>query len=45
MDMEILLQSLFPIGLLERENLMPAVGRQESTMVCFSCGESGRGAS
>ena len=24
---------------------MPAVGRHKSTMVCFSCGESGHGAS
>ena len=44
-DMEILLQSRLLVGSLERENLMPAVGRQLSTMVCFSCGESGHGAS
>ena len=41
MDMEILLQSLLLVRSLERENLIPAVGRHESTMVCFSCGESG----
>ena len=40
-DMETLLQSLLPVGSLERENLIPAVGRHESTVVCFSCGESG----
>ena len=40
-DMEILLQSLHPVGSLEGENLRPVVDRHESTVVCFSCGESG----
>ena len=34
-DMEILLQSLLPFGLLEGENLRLAVDRHESTVVCF----------
>ena len=44
-DMEILLQILLPVGSLEGENLRPEVDRHESTVVCFSCGESGHAAS
>ena len=45
MDMEILLQSLLPVGSLATELPPPAVGRHGSTVVCFSCGESGHPAS
>ena len=41
MDIEILLQSLLPVSSLEEENVRPAVDHHESTVVCFSCGESG----
>ena len=44
-DTKILLQSLLPVGLLAMEHRLPAVGRHESTVVCFSCGESGHAAS
>ena len=45
MDMEILLQSLLPVGSLVEEHQPPAVGCQVSTVVCFSCDESGHLAS
>ena len=44
-DMEILLQSLLPVESLAMEDPLLAVGRHESTVVCFSCGESGHAAS
>ena len=44
-DMEILLQSLRPVGSPATEHSLPAVGRQVSTVMCFSCGESGHAAS
>ena len=44
-DMDTLLQSLLPVGSLERENLIPAVGRHESMVMYFSCGKSGNEAS
>ena len=44
-DMDILLQSLLPVGSLALEQPLPAVGHHESTMVCFSCGASGHAAS
>ena len=44
-DIDILLQSLFPVGSLEEENVRPAADRHKSTVVCFSCGESGHAAS
>ena len=44
-DMEILLHSLLPVGLLAMGHPLPAVGRHDSTMVRFSCGESGHAAS
>ena len=43
-DMDILIQSLLPVGSLEGENLRPAADHHESTVVCFSCGESGHAA-
>ena len=45
MDMEILLQNLLPIGPLVEEHRPLAVSCQVSTVVCFSCGESGHLAS
>ena len=44
-DMEILLQSLLPVGSPATEHPLPAVGRHGSTVMCFSCGESGHAAS
>ena len=44
-DMEILLQSLLPVGSPATEHPLPAVGRHGLTVVCFSCGESGHAAS
>ena len=44
-DMEILLQSLLPVGSLGTEHPLPAVGCHGSTVVCFLCGESGYPAS
>ena len=41
MDMEILLQSLLPVGSLVEEHRPQAVSCQVSTVVCFSGGESG----
>ena len=39
-DMEIIMQSLLPVGSLVEEHRPPAVSCQVSTVVCFSCGES-----
>ena len=44
-DIEIVLQSLLPVGSLEGENLRLTVDRHESTVACFSCGESGHATS
>ena len=44
-DMEILLQGLLPVGSLATEHQPPAVGCHESTVMCFSCGESDHPAS
>ena len=44
-DMDILLHNLFPVGSLATELPPPAVGHHGSTVVCFSCGESGHPAS
>ena len=44
-DMDILLQGLLPVGSQATELPPPAVGRHGSTVVCFSCGESGHPAS
>ena len=35
---EILLQSLLPVGSVEEEHVGPPADRQEPTAVCFSCG-------
>ena len=40
-DMDILLQSLLPVGSLTTEHHQPVVGTYEATVMCFSCGESG----
>ena len=40
-DIEILIQSLLPVGSVAEENVRPMADRHESTLVCFSCGESG----
>ena len=44
-DMEILLQSLLPVGSPATEQSRPTVRHNRSTVVCFSCGESGHAAS
>ena len=44
-DMEILLQSLLPVGSPATEQPRPTVHHNRSTVVCFSCGESGHAAS
>ena len=44
-DMEILLQSLLPVGSPATEQSRPTVCHNRSTVVCFSCGESGHAAS
>ena len=44
-DMEILLQSLLPVGSPAMEQPRPTVHHNRSTVVCFSCGESGHAAS
>ena len=44
-DMEILLQSLLPVGSPATEQPQPTVRHHRSTVVCFSCGESGHAAS
>ena len=38
-DIEILLQSLLPVGSVVEENVGPPADRQDPTAVCFSCGE------
>ena len=38
-DIEIILQSLLPVGSVFEENVGPPADRQEPTAVCFSCGE------
>ena len=40
-DIEILMQSLLPVGSVVEENVRPTVDCHESTVVCFSCGVSG----
>ena len=40
-DMEILIQSLFPVRSVVEENVRSTADRHELTVVCFSCGESG----
>ena len=40
-DIEILIHSLLPVGSVAEEYVRPTVDRHESTLVCFSCGESG----
>ena len=40
-DIEILLQSMLPVGSVADENVQPPADRQEPTAGCFSCGESG----
>ena len=44
-EIKTLLQSLLPVRSLEEENVRAAADRHESTVVCFSCGESGHAAS
>ena len=44
-DMEVLLQSLLPVGSLVTERPPPSGGRQGSSIIDFSCGESGHAAS
>ena len=44
-DMEILLQSLLSVGSPATEQPRPTVHHNRSTVVCFSCGESGHAAS
>ena len=39
MDIEILLQSLLPVGSVAEENVQPPADHQEPTAGCFSCGE------
>ena len=38
-DIEILLQSMLPVGSVMEADVQPPVHRQESTAGCFSCGE------
>ena len=38
-DIEILLQSMLPVGSVTEVDVQPLVHRQESTAGCFSCGE------
>ena len=40
-DMEIILQSLLPVGSQVMEHTLLAVNCQVTTAVCFSCGEAG----
>ena len=40
-DIEILLQSMLPVGSVAEENVQPPADRQEPTAGCFSCGELG----
>ena len=40
-DIEILLQSMLPVGSVAEENVQPPADHQEPTAGCFSCGESG----
>ena len=40
-DIEILLQSMLPVGSVTEENVWPPADRQEPTAGCFSCGQSG----
>ena len=40
-DIAILIQSLLPVGSVAEEYVRPTLDRHESTLVCFSCGESG----
>ena len=44
-DIETLIQSLLPVGSVVEENVRPTADRYESTVVCFSCGESGHATS
>ena len=43
-DMGILLQNFLPIGSPAPEQPQPMVHHNRSTVVCFSCGESGHAA-
>ena len=40
-DIEILLQSMLPVGSVAEEDMQPPAHRQEPTAGCFSCGELG----
>ena len=40
-DIEILLQSLLPVGSVTEKNVQPPADRREPTAGCFSCGELG----
>ena len=40
-DIEILLQSMLPVGSVAEQNVWPPADCQEPTVVCFSCEESG----
>ena len=40
-DIEILLQSMLPVGSVAEENVQPPPDRQEPTTGCFSCGKLG----
>ena len=40
-DIEILLQSMLPVGSVTEADVQPPAHRQESTAGCFSCGELG----
>ena len=44
-DIEIILQSLLPVGTSEEENVSLVADRQEPTAVCFLCGELDHAAS
>ena len=41
MDIEILLESLLPVGSVAEEDVQPPADHQEPTAGCFSCGELG----
>ena len=41
-DIETLIQSLLPVGSVVEGNARPTADRHVSTVVCFSCGESGQ---
>ena len=38
-DIEIILQSMLPVGSVTEEDVQPPAHRQEPTAGCFSCGE------